>query len=64
MALTDLFIDIAPLYKIDRNAHQEKVGKFINKDEKFVLNYELKLVDQYYKFTTSLFTFVKSLNKS
>ena len=50
MALTDLFIDIAPLYKVDQQAHEFKVQKFIKKEEKQVLNFELSLVRFYHQF--------------
>lgn len=48
MALSDLFIDIAPLYRIDQQAHKFKLTQFINKEEKKVLNFELALVNNYH----------------
>ena len=47
LALAELFIDIAPLYKIDKNAHQDKLQKFIKKEEKLVVGYELSLLNFY-----------------
>ncbi|CAD8176296.1 unnamed protein product [Paramecium pentaurelia] len=63
MALTDLFIDIAPLYKIDQQAHEFKITKFINKEEKQVLNFELSLIKNYYQFIKAQFTFVKLISQ-
>ncbi|CAD8094593.1 unnamed protein product [Paramecium sonneborni] len=63
MALTDLFIDIAPLYIIDQQAHEFQITKFIKKEEKQVLNFELSLIKNYYQFIKAQFTFVKLINQ-
>ncbi|KAM3135130.1 hypothetical protein pb186bvf_012776 [Paramecium bursaria] len=59
LALAELFIDIAPLYKIDKNAHQDKLQKFIKKEEKLVVGYELSLLNYYEQFVNSVTTFIK-----
>lgn len=59
LALTEVFIDIAPLYKIDKHDHDEKVKTMIKKDEKQIIGYELKLLKFYGQFTESIFTLIK-----
>lgn len=50
ISLAEIFKDIVPLYKIDKNENEEKLKQLIKKDERKIVSFEFELLIFYEKF--------------
>lgn len=59
LALTDIFISIIPLYKIEKEVLEKKLTHSMQKDERAYVIYELQILDLYEKFLKKVDAFLK-----
>lgn len=63
LALAEIFKDLLPLYKIDRQTVEEKLKTVIPKEERKTLTYEYGLLTLYEKFLQTMYGIHSYLSK-